>query len=197
MSFKVWLKVNAADKALTPVREELVALLDAGSSVLDIGCGTGDLLFRAASKIGKGHGVDLDRQMIQYAGNKARENSISNLRFDTVNAMELQPGDYDVATSTLCLHELDEKDACEILEYMAKTSSRVLIADYSQPETFLAHIGIEFDEIVSGHYSKFRHYRKAGRIPAYAYACNLVITRTIKSSIDGIVIWEINGKSGA
>lgn len=195
MSFRVWLKANAADKVLAPLREELVALFDAGASVLDIGCGTGDLLFRASNKIGKGHGIDLDRQMIQYANNKLAECSAINLRFDCLNALELAQDSYDVVTSTLCLHEMDGGEACDILRQVSTMSGRLLIADYAEAHSLAGRIATEFDEMISGHYSKFRRYRQSGRIPAYARTCNLEVSQAIHSSIDGIVIWELQGKS--
>ena len=193
MSFRVWLKANAADKVLSPLRQELVTLFHTDSSVLDIGCGTGDLLFRAANKISTGHGIDLDQQMIQYANSKANEYPKKNLRFDCLNALELPQDTYDVVTSTLCLHEMDDDDACAILRQTSKMTRRLLIADYAEPRSLANRIATEFDEMISGHYSQFRRYRQAGRIPAYARACDLAISQTRQSSIDGIVIWELQG----
>ena len=195
MSFKVWLKANAADKALASLRQELIAQFERGASVLDIGCGTGDLLFRAADRIAQGFGIDLDQAMVDYATDKSDECGFSHLRFACVNALELTSGNYDVATSTLCLHEMAQTDALNVLKQMATLADRILIADYAEPTTRFGKFSIEFDEMISGHYSRFRHYRRAGRIPAYATACDLIIRASTPSSIDGIVIWELQGRA--
>lgn len=193
MNFKVWLKANAADKALAPLRNELVALFAPGASVLDIGCGTGDLLFRAADKIRQGHGVDLDQNMIDYASSKSRKSQTTHLRFNCLNALELTADRYDISTSTLCLHEMKRADAISVLERMAMLSDRILIADYADPATLFGKCSIEVDEMISGHYGRFRSYRRTGRIPAYAAACDLAIHSSTPSSIDGIVIWQLQG----
>ena len=194
MNLKIWIKVNTADKALSALREELISFFDEADSVLDIGCGSGDLLFKARSKISKGIGIDLDRDMINYAQENCKINSIGNLEFKCIDATKMEPSNFDISTCTFCLHELKQNDACEILKYMAKNSKRILIADYSKPKSFLSYLGIEFDEMISGHYLRFRKYRKAGTIFEYTKSSGLSILNTTPSSIDGITIWEIKGK---
>ncbi|MCG7914170.1 MAG: class I SAM-dependent methyltransferase, partial [Candidatus Thiodiazotropha weberae] len=109
MKLKVWIKSRAADWVLAPLRKELLALMDHGSSVIEIGCGTGDLIFQSASKIQSGYGVDLDRDMINYAEGKRREKQLNHITFECINALNLSDIKCDIATSTLCLHELCEK----------------------------------------------------------------------------------------
>jgi len=195
MSINVWIKVNLADKALAPLREGLVDLIDENTSVLDVGCGSGDLLFKASSKIQSGYGIDLDGQMIQFAQNKSQQQSFQNLTFESINALDMPHSYFDVATSTLCLHEMTASDACAVLARMSDLSNRILIADYTRPKSLLAKLAIEFDEFISGHYSRFKAYRKLGGIVNYARQCGLTVVREIPSSIDGISIWEIAGKA--
>lgn len=194
MSLNVWLKANAADKALAALRYELVALLDDHSCVLDVGCGTGDLLFKAASKIHSGVGVDLDAGLIEYAQKQASRQILENLRFEQTDILNVTATHFDVETTTLCIHELDKQTACAVLLHMANACQRLLIADYAPPKSVFARIGIELDEMISGHYGQFRDYRRLGQIPAYAQMCDLEIVQTIPSSIDGIVIWVLKGK---
>ncbi|GAA6135731.1 hypothetical protein NBRC116188_25210 [Oceaniserpentilla sp. 4NH20-0058] len=193
--FRVWLKANAADKALATLRYELVELLDDHSCVLDVGCGTGDLLFKAASKIRNGVGVDLDADLIAYAHKQTSCKGVTNLIFEQSDILNITTTNFDVATSTLCIHELDKQKACAVLLHMAHTSKRLLIADYASPKSVLSRIGIELDEMISGHYGQFTRYRRSGRIPAYAQLCGLEVVQAIQSSVDGIVIWELKGKS--
>ncbi|MDO3384634.1 class I SAM-dependent methyltransferase [Gilvimarinus sp. SDUM040013] len=191
MTFKVWLKSKVADRALAPLRQEMAELIENDASVIDIGCGTGDFLLLVAPTISKGYGIDLDSNMIQHAQNMAKQNSYSHIKFDCLNAIATYGVEFDIAFSTLCVHELRFEEACQLLKTMAEHSTKIVIADYAQPRSLLAKFLIEIDEIVSGHYQRFRDYRSAKGIPTYAKRCNLRITRTIPSRIDGIVIWEL------
>ncbi|SMF19816.1 Methylase involved in ubiquinone/menaquinone biosynthesis [Alteromonadaceae bacterium Bs31] len=192
MKLKVLIKTRLADRALLPLRAELIELIATDSSLLDVGCGTGDLLFQAEHKLGYGFGVDIDEHMIKFARRKCEDKRISNLAFEHNDLVNLQLRRFDVATSTLCLHEMKEVLACSILKYMAEKSERVLVADYTKPKSLLAKFAIEFDEMISGHYQSFRRYRKAGGILAYANKSGLKVNRVIPSSIDGIAIWELH-----
>lgn len=103
---------------LRPVHQEMIRLagLSAGHRVLDVGCGTGNLL-RAT---GKRHpevelsGVDPDPKALARAGRKARRAGVA-VRFERGFAQELPfPDDsFDRVFSSLMLHHLDtaSKDA--------------------------------------------------------------------------------------
>jgi len=45
----------------------------------------------------------------------------------------------------------------------------------------------------SGHYSKYREYKKYGGIPYYANRVRVVIKEVIKTEIDGLSIWVMDG----
>ena len=193
MSFSAWFKSKTADKVLAPIRELIIALIDKNSEVLEIGCGTGDLLFRASEKIGFGLGVDLDRQMIDFASKRKQEEKFENLEFiseDITSMADFASRKFDVSTSTLCLHEMLEEDAISTLELMAKYSSKLVIADYIVPRSLLGKISIELDEFVSGHYRNFTHYRRRGGILYLAKMVNLDVRSVTDTPIDGIQIWE-------
>ncbi|MBT5330193.1 MAG: methyltransferase domain-containing protein [Porticoccaceae bacterium] len=192
MSFKVWLKSKAADRVLSPLRTELIALVEQGASLLDIGCGTGDLLFRSAEKISRGYGIDIDKAMIGFANSKRQENNLDHLQFDCVDALELDAQKFDFSTSTLCLHELPQQKACELLRVMLDSSDKALISDYRAANSPFAQMRIELDELMSGHYGNYRKYRSAGEIPAYAEQIGARVEQEIQSSIDGISIWVVS-----
>lgn len=194
MTFRVWLKSRIADKVLSPVREELINQIMPGSTIVDIGCGTGDLLFKSAAKLSKGYGIDIDKGMINYAEERRREESVRNIKFICGDIRNIERNNYDLSTSTLCLHEAGSNAACEILEIMVNHSKKVLIADYASANTLTGKIGIEMDEMLSGHYGNYRKYKKCGEIPYYAKQVGASIKKTIRTKIDGISIWVIDGK---
>ena len=197
MKLKVWIKSRVADRALAPLRKELLELIDHDSSLIEIGCGTGDLIFQSAPIIRCGYGVDLDSDMIDYAEGKRRQKELNHINFECINALKLTNSKYDIATSTLCLHELCEQDACDLLKMMVNNSKKVLIADYTKAKSFSGKLGIELDEMLSGHYGYFKRYRMNGEIPSYASKIGATIDRVLASTIDGISIWVINGKVNA
>jgi SAM-dependent methyltransferase len=197
MNLKVLLKSNVADKVLSPIRNELIGQVNAGSSLLDIGSGTGDLLFRCASKLSRGLGVDLNKEMIRYAEEKRRKEGVENIKFICGDIRSLEEEKYDIATSTLCLHEVGQEVACEILELMVNNSKKVLVADYTSAKGFFGKVGIEIDEMFSGHYGNYRKYKKSGEIPFYANRVGVDIRDTIQTEIDGISIWVMDGKECA
>jgi len=189
MNLKVWLKAKGADRVLAPLRKELVELMEKDASVLEIGCGTGDLIFQSSEIISRGLGVDLDNNMIEYADEKKRERGLNHISFKCMDASELKTEIYDISTSTLCIHEMVQDKACKLLKMMVENSNKVLIADYTAPKTLSGKLGIEFDEMISGHYGNFKKYRKSGEIPFYAGQVGAKIHKVIPSSIDGISLW--------
>ena len=161
------------------------------STLLEIGCGTGDLLFRAAPKLSHGHGIDLDEDMVKFAESKRHVNNIENLSFSCCDALNIKPKRYDVSTSTLCLHEMEVTKACRLLNFLVKNSQQVFIADYTSATSLAAKLGIEVDELFSGHYRYYRRYKQFGEIPAYTNKVGAKVQKVLKTKIDGIAIWVI------
>jgi SAM-dependent methyltransferase len=194
MNIKAWFKSKTADKVLSPIREAIIGLVSDGDKLLDVGCGTGDLLFRASQKIGFGLGVDLETDMIKFANAKKQRTKINNLEFsseDIKSHKQLADYNFDIATSTLCLHEMTTNDAINTLKLLADTAPRIIIADYTTPRSLLSKASIEFDEFISGHYSRFRAYRRYGYLPYLAEQAGATIENTRATTIDGISIWEL------
>ncbi|MEO1334349.1 MAG: class I SAM-dependent methyltransferase [Myxococcota bacterium] len=52
-----------------------------GAVVLDIGCGTGSLALRLASSASHIHGLDLSKEMVRIANDKARAAAVKNVTF--------------------------------------------------------------------------------------------------------------------
>lgn len=194
------MKSVTADKALAALREEIIEFIPKNSNLLDVGSATGDLLFKASHKIGFGIGVDLDLAMIEFARGKKRELKSENIEFfhADINRFEkLSEYKIDIATATLCLHEMQEEDVLETLKTMAAISSKIVIADYEKAQTLSSKFFMEFDEVISSHYVRFREYRNRGYFPYLAKRAGLQIVNEQKSTIDGIVIWELNGNKFA
>jgi trans-aconitate 2-methyltransferase len=88
---------------------DLVSRLDLkrDEKVLDIGCGGGRITVQLASHLPKGEvlGIDLSRDMIDFARGKYPVETYSNLAFQWGDASELDFNDkFDLVVSFACLH---------------------------------------------------------------------------------------------
>lgn len=193
LSIKVWIKRRFADKALVPVRDEIATLVPEGSSLLEIGSGTGSLLFQLTSKLTKGVGVDTDTAMVNYAQNRVNEYKLENIKFINDDARNLKLDSFDISTSTLCLHEVGLDTSLSLLKVMLHHSQKVIIADYTQAHKFHNKVMIELDEMISGHYKNFKNYRRNGDIPFLTKQLDANIVKIIETPIDGISLWVIQG----
>jgi methionine biosynthesis protein MetW len=86
-------------------REDLaLQLLKPGSNILDVGCGSGSLLFKAKDRFEKLYGVDISPSRISQAQKYATENLLraNNLHFLVLNVnqkLDFPDSMFDVATS--------------------------------------------------------------------------------------------------
>ncbi|SFE55951.1 methyltransferase domain-containing protein [Sunxiuqinia elliptica] len=78
-------KVNTVDKYLSPIRHQIIELIEPNTSVVEFGCGNGDLLFKLSTKIRSGIGLDKSTQLISYARKRKEEEQVSKLDFRIIN----------------------------------------------------------------------------------------------------------------
>ncbi|WP_424961347.1 class I SAM-dependent methyltransferase [Ekhidna sp.] len=100
------IKSLTSDKYLLPIREQMLEMLKPEDRVIDLGCGSGDFLFRAHSKIEFGFGVDSSKQLIQYAQNRTKDLNIDNLAFERrMIDQHFKPKEhFSLATACLFFH---------------------------------------------------------------------------------------------
>lgn len=91
---------------------ELVTLagLKAGSSVLEIGTGTGAFAREAAKAGARVHAIDISAVMLEYARLRAREEKLDNLTFELAGflSFEGEPASYDAVVTGLAMHHLSD-----------------------------------------------------------------------------------------
>jgi ubiquinone/menaquinone biosynthesis C-methylase UbiE len=127
------------------------ALIKPGESVLDVGCGTGEVTLRAKTraKEGKAYGIDPAPEMIAVARKKALQRKLEiDFRVGVIEALPFPDASLDVVTSSLMMHHLPEelkvRGLAEIYRVL-KPGGRLLIADFMRPTgSFLNHIFIAF-----------------------------------------------------
>jgi ubiquinone/menaquinone biosynthesis C-methylase UbiE len=127
------------------------ALIRPGDSVLDVGCGTGDvaLLAKTRTKAGKVHGIDPSPEMIAVARSKAaRKKQEIDFRVGVIETLPFPDASLDVVTSSLMMHHLPEdlkaRGLAEVYRTL-KPGGRLLIADFVQPsQSILSHLMMVF-----------------------------------------------------
>ena len=127
------------------------ALIKTGDSVLDVGCGTGEvtLVAKARAKHGKVYGIDPAPEMIAVARKKAARKGLEiDFRVGVIEALPFPDSSIEVVTSSLMMHHLpDDLKARGLMEIyrVLKPGGRLLIADFMRPTgSFSNHLFIAF-----------------------------------------------------
>lgn len=127
------------------------ALIKPGDSVLDVGCGTGEvtLLTKTRAKDGNVYGIDPAPEMITVARKKAARKKIEiDFRVGVIESLPFPDASMDVVTSSLMMHHLPDdlkvRGLAEVYRVL-KPGGRLLIADFMRPTgSLLNHIFIAF-----------------------------------------------------
>lgn len=125
---------------------------------LDIGTGTGRVLEIMASKVGRGIGIDLSREMLQLARTNLERANCRNcqVRQGDMYNLHLPVGSFDLVVAHQLLHYADEP--CLVIEEAAralKPGGRLVVVDFNRhAEIFLQDeqrhrwLGFEEGEVV-------------------------------------------------
>ena len=166
-----WTYKILIDPLTSWIRSGIIKMIEPGSSILDVACGTGSLVFALSSNVKSAVGIDLEGEKIKLANKLVAKKKIENVRFIEADATSLNglfTETFDYVILSLAVHQFPEPLRSEILEQARKVAKRVIIADYAVPvpkniSGYASH-GIEKlagDE----HYSAYKHFVETGGIP--------------------------------
>ncbi|MCF7569236.1 class I SAM-dependent methyltransferase [Sabulilitoribacter arenilitoris] len=157
-------KANTVDKYLCSIRFQIVKLVESNSTVIEYGCGNGDLLFKLSVKIKEGIGVDKSKQLISFAKNQVIENQIKNLEFRLLDVLQdaysVPKMDYSIVS--LLFHILPWEKSVELVEKLIATSETIIICGFCKPNNIKQKILLWCDQRFTGHYSNFLNYSRNG-----------------------------------
>lgn len=148
------------DSAFLRVRE----LIADGSTLLDVGCGTGRLVFQLTGKCGRIDGIDPSVSNIDIARRKVSAKPSDRVRFHHADALTFLSQNnlrFDYVTMSYVIHEIDEAERSALLHSLYGVAHCMIMVDYLVPQT-KGHRRIlnEAVEFVAGssHYRNFRSF---------------------------------------
>jgi 2-polyprenyl-3-methyl-5-hydroxy-6-metoxy-1,4-benzoquinol methylase len=134
-----WFRSQLVPSAL-PKLDGVVAKLQAGAKVADVGCGAGVALIEMAKAFPKSnfHGYDIAKIPLARASENARKAGLANVAFHNA-ADDPLPADasFDFITTFDCLHDMTRPDlAMQAIRKAIKPDGTWLIADVHGQPTF-------------------------------------------------------------
>jgi len=132
------------------------AEVEPGGAALDVCCGTGDLAFELAARVGPAGtvvGCDFSEPMLELARRKAADRGLGQVRFDWADALELPYEDraFDAVTVGFGARNLSDLDrGLRELARVLKPGGRLVILEITQPRRppLSTFYSLWFDRIV-------------------------------------------------
>lgn len=133
------------------LRERTVALADLvnGETVLDVGCGTGEITLRAARRVGaQGSvmGLDPSPEMIAVAQGKAAQARLQiDFRMGVIEALPYPDDFFDAVLSSLMMHHLPaelKRAGLQEIARVLKPRGRLVIVDIKRPTRVLEKLSL-------------------------------------------------------
>jgi ubiquinone/menaquinone biosynthesis C-methylase UbiE len=135
------------------MREEAadLAAIRPGESVLEVGCGTGELTMRARARAGSIAlvcGIDPAVEMIGVARDKSDRAKLGiDYQVAAIESLPFADGTFDVVLSSLMMHHLpDDLKSAGLIEIrrVLKPGGRLLIVDMKRPSGRLSRLALPF-----------------------------------------------------
>lgn len=134
-----WFRTMLVPLAL-PRLEGVVAKLEAGAKVADVGCGTGVALIEIAKAYPRCelHGYEISAHALARAEDNKRQAGVTNVTFHEATRDPLpEDGSFDFVTTFDCIHDMTHPDAVMgAIRRALKPDGTWLIADINAKPTF-------------------------------------------------------------
>jgi len=158
------------DPILSNQQKSVLENIEPSHKVIDIACGTGSLSLAIAKKSEFVTGLDLSEEIIATANRSAKRQGVKNVKFEYRDASDLsgyKEKEFDVALTSMAIHQFDAELAIRILAEMKRIASKIIIVDYNfpMPKGFSRSLAFGIERLAGGdHYRNFRIYMGKGGI---------------------------------
>jgi 2-polyprenyl-3-methyl-5-hydroxy-6-metoxy-1,4-benzoquinol methylase len=119
--------------AILPGLDGVVAKLEAGAKVADVGCGAGIALITMGKAFPNSefHGYELSQEALKLAATNLEESGLTNVTFHDVRGEEVpSDGSFDLVTTFDCIHDMTHPTkVIAAIRKMLKDDGTYLIAD--------------------------------------------------------------------
>jgi ubiquinone/menaquinone biosynthesis C-methylase UbiE len=153
---------------LAGVRKIIKNLIDPNATVVDIGCGTGELVFCLSRKVKKVVGLDMNEEVLQYSRMKEKRLQIENVEFiskDVNDSGFLSETHFDYAVLSMVLHQFSLAEANQVLNSARRVAKYIIMADFTHPlpKNAIGWGAVLIEKKAGGqHYLNFKEYQKQG-----------------------------------
>jgi SAM-dependent methyltransferase len=150
------------------VKKIIKNLINANSTVVDVGCGTGELVFCLSYQPAKVVGFDLNEGVLEYSRIKKRRLQVKNAEFITKDVKDpgfLAGNYFDYAVLSMVLHQFNLAEANQILNSTKRVVKHLIIPDFINPlpENIFGWGATIIERMAGGnHYCNFKKYQKQG-----------------------------------
>jgi ubiquinone/menaquinone biosynthesis C-methylase UbiE len=122
------------DGKLEEARQTIVNIIPEGTSVLDIGCGTGEFCFELCrQKHCKVVGLDLSLKMIRFAEERNTYSDVTFIHGDSTDLSIYPDRSFDFAVMLVFIHELDGEQQKQALSEPLRVANKLIICDSVAP----------------------------------------------------------------
>ena len=167
------------DPQIAEARQVTVDLIPAGSSVLDIGCGTGQLCFELCEqKQCLVVGLDLSLRMLEFARNSNPSQDVTFIHKDATDLAPYEDNAFDYATLLMVIHELSKSQQVLVLKESLRVAGKLIVIDAAAPLPRNPDgVGIRIVEATVGrdHQQNFQDFLAAGGVQGTLKASGLPI----------------------
>ena len=183
--YQGWLYHFLVDPLLRRVHRLVRSQVKPGSTLIDIGCGTGELLFSLADVGSELVGVETSKRMWSFANQRARVRGFNNVQVlfgDGANLKDFSAGFFDYATACMVLHEMDASQRLPVLKEMQRLAPHVILVDYRvPPPANLVAAMCRFIERLAGprHFRNYTSFINGGGLLSLYETLGLTVQREI------------------
>lgn len=186
------------DKVFAQVKETLTK----GSTILDVGCGTGRLASQLLDKCDRIEIIDPSERNIDIARRKLADAPAQKLLIEHTDALRfLENNDvqYDFVIISYVLHEIVEEERAVLLWALSAVADKIIIIDYlvPQPRNYCALLN-HLVEYAAGslHYRNFKSFVKGNGVTGLLEKVPLNVISEVKNHPCSSHVVVLEGKTG-